>query len=243
VLAALVVAGGVGSRMGLDRPKQFALLGGVPILVHTLRTLCSYAPGLDAIQLVMHPDWHSHTAHLLDTYLPGEGARIQLSRGGATRTESVENGLHALADRLNDRGDDTAHCLVAIQDGVRPFLNHRLLADSYASAQQHGSGVCAVPVKSSLRLRTPGGSQAVDRSLYYAVQTPQTFRLDLIRKAYAQRNTAPTQPYTDDASVLEAHGTPVHLCAGDYDNLKITSPADIEVGEMILKREQVRKDN
>ncbi|MBX3100969.1 MAG: 2-C-methyl-D-erythritol 4-phosphate cytidylyltransferase [Bacteroidetes bacterium] len=234
-LSAIVVAGGTGSRMQQALPKQFALLAGEPILVHTLRTLLSFKPAIQTLVLVMHPDYLDHWRALAPQYLSaGDMARIHLVAGGETRTQSVWHGLELVTQR-HSPGGKTEHSLVAIQDGVRPLLTTHLLRACYDSAAKRGSGVAAVPVKSSLRRVTPQGSSAVDRSEYFAVQTPQTFRLAQVLDAYRKLHDDPAG-YTDDASLVEAAGFAVHLCPGSYENLKITSPADLEVAEQILRK-------
>jgi 2-C-methyl-D-erythritol 4-phosphate cytidylyltransferase len=126
--------------------------------------------------------------------------------------------------------------LVAIHDGVRPFVGPDLLARAYDSAAAHGASVAGVPVTHSLRQQLPqGGSQPVDRSEFVEVQTPQTFRLDLILQSYAQH---PDAAFTDDASLYQADGHQVFICQGAYHNIKLTTPEDLLVGEGILKREQ-----
>lgn len=233
-LSAIVVAGGTGSRMGLEQPKQFALLGGKPILIHTLQRLLSFKPELHTLVLVIHSDWWDLWQKLAEEHLGAQVQRILTVAGGDTRTQSVWNGLRAVAERMSP-GAKTEASLVAIQDGVRPFLTHDLLRRTYELAATQGSGIAAVPVKSSLRQRMDSGSRTVDRSEYFAVQTPQTFRLGLILDAYKTHRTG---QFTDDASVLEAAGQPVYLCEGDYDNIKITTPADMEVAQMLLRRHE-----
>lgn len=236
-LSAIVVAGGTGSRMGQPLPKQFALLAGEPVLVHTLRVFLYFKPSIQTLVLVMHPDYIAHWRQLAPHFLNDEEqARIHVVAGGDTRTESVWHGLQLVAQR-HSPGDKTEQSLVAIQDGVRPLLTSDMLRLCYETAAKRGSGVAAVPVKSSLRRQTAQGSEAVDRSLYFAVQTPQTFRLAQVLDAYRQLRQSP-EPFTDDASLVEAAGFAVHLCNGSYDNLKLTTPADLELAEQILRRRQ-----
>lgn len=226
---AVVVAGGVGTRFGGEVPKQFLPLGGEPIVVHTLRRFLTLSDELRVV-LVLPKDqvgaWEAeHRRHIL----PDRLDRVTVAVGGATRTQSVLHGLQALYHEL-DEGHLYTH-LVAIQDAVRPFSTPETILASYHSAAAHGSGVAAVPSKSSLRRKTATGSEAVDRADYYAVQTPQTFRLDWLWQAY-HRITDNT--YTDDASLIEEAGHPIRLVDGTYDNLKITTPEDLIVAEQLL---------
>lgn len=227
-LFAVVVGGGSGTRFGADRPKQFVPLAGKPILVHTLERFLRYSDSL-RIVLVLPVAYISYWQAEQTQYLsPEDCKRITLAPGGNTRTGSVYNGLKALGQHI---GIPTENQLVAIQDAVRPFANPELLTDAFASAAEHGSGIAAVPSKSSLRRKTDTGSVAVDRSEYYAVQTPQVFQLPLLWDSYQR---LAHKSFTDDASLVEAAGHPVHLVMGSYDNLKITTPEDLALAELIL---------
>lgn len=229
--AALIVAGGAGSRMGAGVPKQFLPLGGKPILIHTLRRFLSYDARLPVV-LVLPAGSFAHWEHLGPRHLrPADLARITLCAGGETRTQSVGQGLEALAAQV----PDPAQCLVAIHDGVRPFATQALLAGTYRQAATGEGAVACVPLKASLRQQDPDGrSRAVDRSLFLEVQTPQTFVLAQILAAYRQR---PHDAFSDDASLFEAQGGRISICEGSYDNIKITTPEDIFIGERILARQ------
>ena len=229
--AALIVAGGSGSRMGAGVPKQFLPLGGKPILVHTVRRFLDYDAALRVV-LVLPAGSFSHWEHLAPRHLSAaELARITLCAGGDTRTQSVSRGLETLAAQV----PDPEGCLVAIHDGVRPFATQALLAGTYRQAASGEGAVACVPVKASLRQQAPDGrSRAVDRQQFLEVQTPQTFVLAHILAAYQNR---PHDDFTDDASLFEAQGGRISICEGSYDNIKITTPEDIFVGERILARQ------
>ncbi len=227
---ALVVAGGSGTRMGSSRPKQFLLLGGKPILIHTLERYLSLAEDLP-IQLVLPLKdiafWEEEAPQWLTST---QISRISVCAGGVTRTDSVLNGLEALYDHLYP----PENYWVAIHDGVRPFIEAKNLLAAYEAAFTHGASVACVPVKSSMREQLEdGSSQAVDRTRFYHVQTPQIFRLDEILMAYENR---PEGTFTDDASLFQATGGKVVICEGSYDNLKITTPEDLLIAEQILSR-------
>lgn len=210
---AIIVAGGSGSRMKADVPKQFLLLHGKPILQHTLERFLAVLPA-SQIMLVLpareQASWQALCAQ--HQFFPG----IQTIDGGASRFQSVCCGLAAIPT--------DAH-LVAVHDGVRPFIAPAIIQHSFDTAEQAGSAVTAVPVKDSVRVvDADGRSRAVDRRLYHLVQTPQTFRLDWFRQAFA----VDEQPFfTDCASVLEFSGFPITLIEGAYENIKITTPDDL----------------
>ena len=220
--------------MGASIPKQFLPLNGCPILIHTLKAFWSFDPSMKVVLVLPKtelPTW----SQISGEWLGGTMAqKIFPTAGGLTRCDSVSNGLDLLTNQ-SKRHKDT---WVAIHDGVRPFASPEILESTFSVARKNHSAVTCVPVKSSLRRKkVSGGTQAVDRSLYFEVQTPQTFRLDLIYQAYQNR---PNNDFTDDASLFEAQGHSITLCQGSYDNIKITTPEDLELGELILNRGEKR---
>ena len=210
---AVIVAGGSGTRMGGDVPKQFLPVAGLPILMHTLRRFHDYSPALSIILVLPGKDV-PYWEELCRTY--GFSVPVTVVAGGSTRFQSVRNGLGAIAAEEG---------LVAIHDGVRPLVPLATIDESFRVAFEKGCAVAAVALKDSIRVvHADGGNQALDRSAYRLVQTPQTFRLPVIRKSFDQ----PEQPgFTDDASVAESAGFPVTLIEGSYRNIKITTPEDL----------------
>lgn len=232
IQTAVIVAGGKGTRMGANKPKQFLELAARPILVHTIDRFLNLSE-IDSIVLVLPKAEQAAWEILADSYFSSaEADRIILTTGGKLRTHSVHNGLQALETRISQTED----CLVAIHDGVRPFLTTEMLAQAYRTAESAGASVTCVKVKASLReVDEKGNSLAVDRTRFLEVQTPQTFRLDTILTAYQKR---PHDRFTDDASLYETvfPNNPVVVCKGNYDNIKITTPEDMFVAEQIWER-------
>lgn len=216
---ALIVAGGKGTRVNSKLPKQFIALNGKPILLHTIEAFFNYSEKI-AVVLVLPEDdfgiWESICKEF-DFKKP-----ITIQKGGETRFQSVKNGL--------DKMDGEA--LVAIHDGVRPLVSADLIGASFRLAAVHGSAVAAVRLKESIRVTDQDNTKAVDRSHYRIIQTPQTFNLQLIKKAY-QIKEDPS--LTDDASVAERSGHKISLFEGSYQNIKITTPEDLIVAEALLK--------
>lgn len=218
---ALVVAGGKGTRMGGEMPKQFLLLGGRPMLMHTLERFYHYDPAITLV-LVLPPSHIELWKGLCRSHhfeLP-----CNLVAGGEERFFSVKRGLACVPDD----GD----ALVAVHDGVRPFVSPEVIERCYAAARDFGAAVPVIEECDSLRhITSEGASEAVDRSLYRRVQTPQTFRASLLKKGYEQ----PFSPlFTDDASVVEAAGGSITLVKGNRENIKITTPFDWEIAKMLL---------
>ncbi|MEL6255296.1 MAG: 2-C-methyl-D-erythritol 4-phosphate cytidylyltransferase [Bacteroidota bacterium] len=228
--SAVIVAGGSGKRMGSEIPKQFLLLGDKPILIHTLIRFLEHDPEL-ILSLALPKDHLPVWQEFSVKYLSKEQInRVLVGEGGASRTESVHRGLL----RLEKYFDSLADIWVAIHDGVRPFVKESVIENAFKLAKENGASLVCVPVKSSIReVHEPGKSRAVDRSRFYHVQTPQTFSLPEILQAFAQR---PHNNFTDDASLFDDFGGSVTICEGSYDNIKITTPEDIALGESILNR-------
>jgi 2-C-methyl-D-erythritol 4-phosphate cytidylyltransferase len=225
---ALVVAGGTGTRMGAGMPKQMLPLNERAVLAHTLDRFLAFDPDIQIVS-VLHASLADSWSAFLDWHFGAdESPRLHICLGGAERSESVHNGLNHIRDMAGE-----GRALVAIHDGVRPFVNDRILSAGFALAEETGNAVAAVPVKSSMRMKTPEGSKAIERDLFYHVQTPQIFFLDEILTCYNERGNA---IFTDDASLAESQGMQIQMYMGSYDNLKITTPEDLLLAERLLER-------
>jgi len=216
---ALIVAGGKGTRIKSALPKQFIELNGKPIILHTIEAFLKYASTLSIILVLPEEDFRTWEAICKKFNFTKP---IILQKGGETRFQSVKNGL----DKIEGKG------WVAIHDGVRPLVSSDLIGASFRLAAVHGSAVAAVRLKESIRVTDQDTTKAVDRSKFRIIQTPQTFNLQLIKKAY-QIKEDPS--LTDDASVAEKAGHRISLFEGSYENLKITTPEDLVVAEALLR--------
>lgn len=214
---ALIVAAGSGTRMGGETPKQFLPLKGKPILYYTIQQFLTFSPDMKVV-LVIHPDYQPYIDHLLKL-LPE--FPLTIVHGGATRFESVKNGLQHIPE------ED----MVFIHDGVRPFVDHALMERCYAMASHHGCAIPCIPIKDSIRIVNGSSSDIVERENLRAIQTPQTFKSSLIKEAYQR---AKHDHYTDDASVLEDMGEGIHLCLGAEHNVKITTPLDLQLAGLLV---------
>ena len=223
----LIVAGGKGLRMGGDLPKQFIPMHGKPILMHTLEAFHRWDASARVILVL--PEDHQPYWKMLCKEI---GCKVPhaIANGGATRFESVKNGLNCL---LTKRQENDQPCLVAVHDGVRPFVTPEVITSCFDKAAESGAVIPVVPMIDSLRELDKDGSHPVDRSCYCAVQTPQVFDLEVIRKAYEQPFS---ELFTDDASVVEAMGYSIETVAGDRENIKITTPFDLLIAEAMFAR-------
>ncbi|MDE5967598.1 MAG: 2-C-methyl-D-erythritol 4-phosphate cytidylyltransferase [Muribaculaceae bacterium] len=231
-IVVIIVAAGTGSRFGASLPKQFCQLQGRPVLCSTIDAFRGIVPD-DNIRVVISDTMEATWRQLCDD------ARFfspHTIAGGETRWHSVKNAIDSLG---SDCPDDT---IVMIHDGARPFPSADLIRRLALLKPGYAGNVAAVALTDSIReLSTAGCSRAVDRAVYRAVQTPQSFRLDTLRQAYAQ----PFSPvFTDDASVVEAARLgEINLVEGDTFNMKITSPHDLVVAEAIANYLANRETN
>ena len=218
-----MVAGGKGTRMGGEMPKQFQLLGGRPIVMATIEHLHALDPSLNIILVL--PQEHIELWNSLSKEY-SFAVPLQLTAGGTTRFHSVQNGL-ALVDDIDD-------ALVGVHDGVRPFVSQKVYDDTYREALISGAAIPMIDIHDSLRhiIGCNGASEVVPRDRYRLVQTPQVFKLSLLRRAYEQRFV---ESFTDDASVVEALGEQVTSVEGNRENIKITTPFDMLVANTLME--------
>lgn len=218
----IVVAGGKGTRMGGEMPKQFQLLCGKPLVMVTLEHLNAIDPSMQLI-LVLPAQHIELWKELCKEY--SFAVPLILAQGGSTRFHSVQNGLAQV--------DDIADALVGVHDGVRPFVSPKVLDDCFCQAWVHGAAVPMIDVQDSLRhIVGYDATEVVPRDRYRLVQTPQVFKLSLLRRAYEQRFV---ESFTDDASVVEALGEKVTGVEGNRENIKITTPFDMLVAKTLME--------
>ena len=217
-LYALIVAGGTGERMKSEIPKQFLEIAGKPILMHTIGRFRDFDESIDII-LVLPENQLRFWSGLQKKYsftIPHT-----LVKGGKTRFNSVRNGLGFIYEPG----------LVAIHDGVRPFVSIETIKRCFDTAEKLGNAVPVISPSDSLRITTENGSEPVDRTKIKLIQTPQVFRTELIRYAYRQDYIP---EFTDDAMVLERTGAKINLVDGNRENIKITNQEDLLIAGALL---------
>lgn len=227
VAVAVVLAGGSGTRMGNSVPKQFLSLGGQSVLAHTLEALAGYA-GLDRLVLVSPPEWLAESRDIAGRHAADK--LLAVVPGGTTRQESSRLGLAALAGLPDDAA-------VLVHDAVRPFVTADILERSLAAVAECGACDVAVPAVDTI-IQTDGEfvTAIPDRKAMYHGQTPQGFRLDILRRAHELAREQKYADATDDVRLALRAGFPVRLVLGSYENIKITHPGDLELAEQILAR-------
>ena len=218
---AIIVAGGIGNRMGQNIPKQFLLLNDKPVLYYTLKTFLEAFPDLHII-LVLPDVYTDMGKEIVDGYF--DYTRIQITAGGETRFHSVQNGLQLVQEES----------IVFVHDGVRCLVTKDLIHRCYQSALEAGSAVPVLPVKESIRLLIENDSEPLDRNAIVTVQTPQTFHSKILLPAF---EIDFKERFTDEATVVEAFGLKVKLIEGEENNIKITRPMDMLLAERILQEQ------
>jgi 2-C-methyl-D-erythritol 4-phosphate cytidylyltransferase len=229
---AVIVSAGKGHRFMEGKKKQYHFLGGKPILAHTLDKF-ETCPLIRSILLVVsQEDMDYCLKEVIEKYKFQKVS--QVVPGGKRRQESVKNGV----DTLPKDAD-----IVAIHDGVRPFVTRAMIEDSIHSAVRYGAAVLAMPVKETIKMSNPDGTvlKTLDRESLWQVQTPQTFQVNVIKEAY-HRATQDGFIGTDDASLVERIGVKVHILPGSYANIKITTPEDLLLANLFLKIDTLTKE-
>jgi 2-C-methyl-D-erythritol 4-phosphate cytidylyltransferase len=222
--AAILVAGGKGNRMGGPVSKQYLPIGGKPVLMHTLEKFHE-ADSEFFLILVLPEEDFPLWKRLCEDYQ--FSLTHQVIAGGNSRFQSVKNGLNALPFEEG---------LVAIHDGVRPFVKKEVILESFAQAEKSGSAIAVVELKDSIRkVDVNGVSTFQERQFFRLVQTPQTFQIAKIKKAF-QVDELPQ--FTDDATVYENQGWIVSLIPGNAENIKITTPDDLDYADYLLSKEK-----
>jgi 2-C-methyl-D-erythritol 4-phosphate cytidylyltransferase len=223
---AIIVAGGTGSRMGVETPKQFLLLAGKPLLMHSIEAFHSFDPNLHII-VSLHLDYIETWQQLCKDH--SFAISHQIVPGGETRFHSVLNALSSILEEG----------LVAVHDAARPVISVDLISKAFSEAAIHGSAIPAIPVNETVRSINNGIIKLEDRNNLRIIQTPQTFKIELLKKAYKQEY----QPeFTDDASLLEAMGMKIHLIPGNARNIKITLPGDLQIAELLIGQDNINHE-
>lgn len=218
----IIVAGGKGLRMGSDIPKQFLPINGKPILMHTIERFRAYSDQLQIILVLPH-EQQEYWRELCQLYhFTVEHVVVD---GGETRFHSSQNGLAAIPQ--------TADGVVGIHDGVRPFVSVEVIDRCYETAREEYACIPVLPVTDTLRfINDAGQGRNVLRSDYRIVQTPQTFDIGLLRRAF---NQPYQESFTDDASVVESLGCSVTMVEGNRENIKVTTPFDLTIAKCICQ--------
>ena len=223
-VAAVVPAGGSGTRMGNETPKQFLRLGEVPVLIHALRVFESSQTITEIVVVVPQDAVTYCQEELLPQFSLSKISRVTC--GGACRQDSVWNGLQVVDKRTN---------VVVVHDAVRPFVTGAVVEQVVERARTNGAAIAAIPLHDTIKRVTPDGmiETTLNRQRLWSAQTPQAFKLELLREAHRSSRQSGVEA-TDDAFLVEQIGHHVAIVNGSPDNIKITRPEDLGMGEAIL---------
>ena len=223
-----IVAGGTGSRMGNgDLPKQFMELGGKPVFIYTAEKFIKQS---DFIIIGMNKEWLKMAEFLIEKFLP-ESKNIFVTGGGADRNGTVKNIIAFAREKLKCKDDD----IILTHDAVRPFVDERMISESVSAIEKCDICTVAVPATDTIAVSADGefAEDFPDRSKMFLVQTPQTFDIQLLKRAFRQPYS---ESFTDDASVVEAAGGRVVMVDGNRENIKLTTPFDLKLAESLINR-------
>lgn len=223
-VAAVVPAGGSGTRMGNETPKQFLRLGDVPVLIHALRVFESSRTITEIVVVVPQDAVTYCQQELLPQFSLSKISSVTC--GGARRQDSVWNGLQVVDKRTN---------IVVVHDAVRPFVTGAVVEQVVERARTNGAAIAAIPLHDTVKRVTPDGmiETTLNRQRLWSAQTPQAFKLELLREAHRSSRQSGVEA-TDDAFLVEQIGHHVAIVNGSPDNIKITCPEDLGMGEAIL---------
>lgn len=225
-----VLAGGIGSRMGNEKPKQYLNIAGKPIIVHTLEKF--YVNNKFEKILVLCPEqWVNHTKNLIVKHI-GENDRIVVLAGGATRNETIMNAIGYIEE--NYEIDEDA--IIVTHDSVRPFVTHRIIEENISSAKKYGACDTVIPATDTIVQSQDNTiiSDIPDRSKMYQGQTPQSFKIKKLKGLYEGLSEEEKEILTDAAKIFVMKGEEVHLVEGEVSNIKITYPYDLRVAETLI---------
>ncbi|TDO84883.1 2-C-methyl-D-erythritol 4-phosphate cytidylyltransferase [Halanaerobium saccharolyticum] len=224
-IGVLIAAAGRGKRMEKNINKQFLNLMGKPVLYHTIKTFLDWPRDFE-LNIVLHPEEIEYFKNNIMPLFLDYRIEFNLIAGGKSRKESVNNGLKNFSDKVN---------YVIIHDGARPMLKKELIEKTYRAVKKYDAVSCGIKVKDTIKIvENSFSKKTLARNSLRAIQTPQAFKLDLIKKAHKNYKK---DKALDDASLVEELGEKVYIVAGDYNNFKITTPEDLKPAEIILKEQ------
>ena len=222
-----IVAGGTGTRIGADKPKQFLDIGGKPIIIHTLEKFLS-VDAIDRIYLGVHPEWIKYTENLIERY-KFDPTRIGIVEGGENRNSTVFNIIDSIVTEFGSNEDD----IILTHDSVRPFVTRRIILDNIESALKHSACGTYISAVDTI-IRSTDGKTVTDvpsRQEMFQAQTPQTFNIATLCEVYDSLTDNEQATLTDTCSLFTIKGMPVHIVKGDVKNIKITNVNDLKIAD------------
>lgn len=226
-----ILAGGTGTRMGIqDMPKQFLTLGQKPIIMHTVEKFL-FVPDIDIIYVAVHPYWMTYFEDLLQKYVPTQKGKIRVVSGGKDRNDSIMNIIHDIHENGPEEDD-----ILITHDAVRPFVSYRMIKENISAMEQYDVADTVVVANDTIVESVDGKviSSIPNRTHMYQGQTPQTFKIRAFVDIYESMEEEVKQILTDACKVFVLNNTPVGLVQGEYSNIKITTVTDLKIAEAML---------
>jgi 2-C-methyl-D-erythritol 4-phosphate cytidylyltransferase len=227
-----ILAGGVGSRMHMaDMPKQFLPLGDKPIIIHTLEKFLTCAR-FTCVYIGVHGDWVNYMEDLLDKYVPAGKDRVKIVSGGSNRNETIQNIIRGIEADYGEAEDN----LIVTHDAVRPFVTLRMIEENIDMAEQYGAVDTVTAAVDTIVVSGDGEtiSEIPNRAQMYQGQTPQSFRISLLKELYESLSEDEKNILTDACKICVVRNYPVRLVEGSYTNLKITTPGDYKIAQAMV---------
>lgn len=227
-----ILAGGIGSRMHMaDMPKQFLPLGDKPIVIHTVEKFLTCSR-FEQVYIGVHADWVGYMNDLIQRHVPAMADRITVVSGGSDRNETIFNIVRAIEDRFGESEDN----IIVTHDSVRPFVTVRMIEENILGAEQYGAVDTVVPAVDTIVVSEDGQviSQIPNRARMYQGQTPQSFRISLLKQMYESLSGEEKKTLTDACKICVVRNYPVHLVMGSVTNLKITTPGDYKIAQAMV---------
>lgn len=226
-----IVAGGTGTRMGADIPKQFLKIGEKPIIVHTISRFLENK-NIEKIYLGVHPDWIEYTNKILSEYNL-DNSQISIIKGGTDRNSTVFNIIDLIVNEYNINDSD----IILTHDGVRPFVTQKVINNNIDAALKYGACGTYIPAVDTI-IRSQDGnivSEVPPRPEVFQAQTPQSFNILKLKNTYKSLTEVEKEKLTDTCSVFTIKGLPIHIVEGDVLNMKITTAHDLKIADLIAK--------
>ena len=233
----VILAGGVGSRMGnAQKPKQYLELGSKPILIHTIGKFMVHQEFQELIVLCPKP-WMEHTKNIIEKYLPELGDHIVVLEGGSTRNETIMNSI-AYIEKSYGLDDET---IIVTHDSVRPFLTYRIIEENIEAARKYGACDTVIPATDTIVVSEDHQkiTEIPERTKMYQGQTPQSFQAKKLRELYQSLTQQEKDILTDASKIFTMKGEPVYLVEGEVFNIKITYPYDLRVAQSLIKEQDI----
>lgn len=223
-----ILAGGVGSRLGADLPKQFLMLGDKPVIVHSLEKFLSCSR-MDSVFIGVHPDFMEHTRVLVEQYVPAEKDRVHILCGGGSRNDTLQNIIAAIDELRQDSDED----IIVTHDAARPFVTMRMIEENIDAAVKVGAVNTVCPATDTIVISQDGEtvSDIPNKAVMYYGHSPQSFRINMLKNLYSTLTREEKDILTDACKICCLRGQPVALVRSEYTNLKITTPGDYLIAQ------------